>query len=844
MRYKSAYILLAISLFIMASCEKEPALSASHGKSVVFNLDAGGMTLITKGTRIGEDILNENKLGSTVDLFFFRRNGDNEVLRAKKLGVQVQPGGRVVVETSDAEIKSIFGGLTDGMEGFVFAITNYSLSADLPADIGTTTLGELKNTKLQTNPWKEANSAEDYTREDSFIMTGEADMELKWDNQTAAKIEEIHMERLASKITFRISIMDEVKDEAGNLWYPQTTSGTRANLLYVLNSAKLSGEPQPVPGDPNSLDIKTYNTYRTITALSGTTVTQKRKNLETGIVEDKDVQVYYIPGTFTGTSGNTTCEWGFYTYPLSIEPGTSTEPYIKLIIPWKHDSNTREFYYKIPFQHLQLLRNTWYQILIDVQILGGDDDSKAPTLELKYSISDWSGQPAESSSNPNGSVLPGEIIAARYLNVSTKEFVLYNEDDLTIPIDSSHDIEIVGFNVKASGTAYTDKTLSNGSKNPASYIGVDPSIYNPFLSGTSNLLTGPDDITQSWVGNVNIVKPNFKTNADGTPAPDVTLIDTPAERSEMFPQVSRKIIKFHHTLKRNMNAGAGGYDIAPYTVRFRVRHQDDPTGYYSDIIIEQRPSMLIEPQRNSDKGDIDENGLTANNGYAFVNGTRTDANTSGRNNKNFNMYIIETSVLPSSGVLADYVLGDPRSKNSISSFSGASESPISARPIEYDFTNQGNQRGLVNYKAANDDEVYNDYIAPKFRIASSFGASSPKTRANAVLHCATYQEDGYPAGRWRLPTVAEIVYMARLTTDKLIPRLLGSDTPGDVTDYWANKNYVRITDGADAITPPVYYPDANVTTAYVRCVYDEWYWENSEHPRIKGGQYAQFRWGD
>ena len=112
------------------------------------------------------------------------------------------------------------------------------------------------------------------------------------------------------------------------------------------------------------------------------------------------------------------------------------------------------------------------------------------------------------------------------------------------------------------------------------------------------------------------------------------------------------------------------------------------------------------------------------------------------------------------------------------------------------------------------------------------------------MHCATYQEDGYPAGRWRLPTVAEIVYMARLTTDKLIPRLLGSDTAGGVTDYWANRNYVRITDGANAITPPVYYPEANVTKAYVRCVYDEWYWENSEYPRIKEGKYDQFRWGD
>ena len=210
------------------------------------------------------------------------------------------------------------------------------------------------------------------------------------------------------------------------------------------------------------------------------------------------------------------------------------------------------------------------------------------------------------------------------------------------------------------------------------------------------------------------------------------------------------------------------------------------------------------------------------------------------------MYIIETSVLPRSGPLADYVLGDPRVSTGVTSTSGKSATDFTqAYEVTRDYTGTGNQRRLSNYKPANEDHVYDDYIAPKFRIASSFGASSSMTRANALLRCASYQEDGYPAGRWRLPTAAEIVYMARLTTDKLIPRLLGSDTPGDYTDYWCNSSYVRITDGADAITPPVYYDSYSTSdTKFVRCVYDEWYWEKSEYPRIKDGSYANFRWGD
>lgn len=866
MRYKVTYI-IAASILVLTGCSREPVDSflKPTGKAFVLTLDCGEMSVSTKAspTRDGVTVLKENAIGSTAHVYFFRKNLDSEPLKAQSLNVPVKVGGRLVVETSDALIRTIFGGLTNRLTCHIVVLTNHSA---IDAEEGITTLGQLKASALSRHDWN------DLPPEESFVMVGEQTLTLDWVDQTAATAE-VHLKRIASKITLQITIEDQVTDPAGNIWTPQTSS-MRANLLYVLKDAVLGGTPTPVPGDKNSPILDSYDTYRPLTALPDSTKKQLRADPNNNnALTPTDVQLYYIPATI----GSNTCESAFYTYPAAIETGAFTEPYIKLIIPWKHGSSTRDYYYKIPFQHMQLLKNTWYRIIVDVQILGGDDDEKAPTLELKYSIADWSGKPAEGSANPNSSVLPGEIIAARYLNVNTKEYVLYNEDDLDIPIDSSHDIEIVGFSVRTA-SAYKDKTLSDGTPNPDVHKGEDPSVYNPFNTGNASLLAGPSNYEESWVGTVNIVRPNYKTT-DGTPEPSTTTITNPADLREMFPTVTRQTIHFHHVLKRNMSAGEGGYDIAPYTILFRVRHQDDKTGYYSDIIIEQRPSILIEPQANS--------GTQNNYGYAFVNGsngsnygegyyTHTSTNngynyywniwtywlgsapngTGNSSNTNLNMYVIETSVLPSEGLLASYMLGDTR-MSAVDNLNATGSATNEASWSHTEKYIDGNGTRKLKYYHPTDKSTYSDnFIAPKFRVASSYGATYQTTYDNAFRRCASYQEDGYPAGRWRVPTVAEISFIAQLTTDNLIPRLLGSSsmysgiTYDPYSEYWSNSGYCKVANGNSAdwggrVPAPIPMTDQSSSDMKsIRCVYDDWYWENTNYARITTANRGTFYWGD
>ena len=150
------------------------------------------------------------------------------------------------------------------------------------------------------------------------------------------------------------------------------------------------------------------------------------------------------------------------------------------------------------------------------------------------------------------------------------------------------------------------------------------------------------------------------------------------------------------------------------------------------------------------------------------------------------------------------------------------------------------------------------------------------TYANAFRRCASYQEYGYPAGRWRLPTVAEVLYIAKLNADGKIERLLGGETIKNgnttysetwqaskttsycYTEYWCNSGYMIVYDGKDSnwvtanggkLPSPEQGTSSYSTsdTKYVRCVYDDWYWDEMT---LNGTDVSQvtpkttFKWGD
>ena len=102
-------------------------------------------------------------------------------------------------------------------------------------------------------------------------------------------------------------------------------------------------------------------------------------------------------------------------------------------------------------------------------------------------------------------------------------------------------------------------------------------------------------------------------------------------------------------------------------------------------------------------------------------------------------------------------------------------------------------------------------------------------KTSTKYRCAGYQESGYPAGRWRIPTPSELEVIGKLCSEGKIASIFNNGTSYMSSDgpyKYDSTNGTFTSDGG---------VDAN--TASVRCVYDTWYWKD------KCANASQFIWG-
>ena len=142
------------------------------------------------------------------------------------------------------------------------------------------------------------------------------------------------------------------------------------------------------------------------------------------------------------------------------------------------------------------------------------------------------------------------------------------------------------------------------------------------------------------------------------------------------------------------------------------------------------------------------------------------------------------------------------------------------------------QESAIRVGAGNTTISNNKYaapIAPAFLISSRAGrpgnsSAYPTTLEQAQQRCATYQEAGYPAGRWRLPTEAEVYFVYTLQNKGILDTIFNTSGFG----YIASSGR---TFGADGHK---YFENRIGQSMSIRCVYDYWYWgENDENVDVK-----------
>lgn len=774
---KILYTLSLLCILSAVSCTQELG-----GDDEYLGQEAGAITLTlrtvepqTKAPKPGEAAYNENLIKS-VHYFFYPKDGTDSntekepAKRGQVTNLDKQNQHIITVNASENEIKNV-------LFKYPYNDCDVYVIVNLPSDINIDNLPDRKLSTLKKIVV--ATNFEANLTQPCFVMEG-LDVATVIDrNKVLAAQGTVPVDRVAAKISVSINVDERLdlqtppdtpdNETSGMIW---TSKPQKMKIEFVngVNRTVLSGNPEDI--ELNELDRFTDNQAGRIFA--STTI---------------DGENFW------------TCA-PFYSYPEKWEIGSDEEPYLLITLPWETVIWTsvggqdppiyKEYncYYKIMLASDDLKRNTWYDLKVNIGILGSFENTPEvilPIEEVEYFVADWF----------DGLKVDSEILGAKYLVVDKERYEVFNETTITIPFTTSHDCEIV---------------------------------------------------------DVSCTYPNLVTERD---------VDENAANYSVAIE-NGKAITFTHSLNNDMFSE--DFDFTPFTTTFTIRHKDDHD-FQKEITIVQYPAIYAVGQRNSDTnstghGNVWVNGYndddtSPNAGQDFfggANGNRQGAYPS--------MYVF--TITTTEGT--DFIIGDPRDMEYTyeaddadwyvgdALYDGTSDRELTyyygtaVASERYSSTQTGSI--YASDEAAEAAEPTINMVAPKFRLASGYGTVTQTTGANSLetmkKRCASYQEDGYPAGRWRLPTRAEFQFI--LTQINL------GNLPGvylENYDYWCAHglgepengvvvmNYISNSQGGgySSITP-------------VRCVYDEWYWENSETYRLgvdANGTYRPFNtftWGD
>lgn len=262
------------------------------------------------------------------------------------------------------------------------------------------------------------------------------------------------------------------------------------------------------------------------------------------------------------------------------------------------------------------------------------------------------------------------------------------------------------------------------------------------------------------------------------------------------------------------------FDVSPITFTVRIVHDDeksksvgDPSIHEQIITVTQNPAITIKGVTNS--------GGTSNR---FYNNSSDASNLGGTydiGDQTKQNFIISISALAEG---SEHILGDPRDYTPWT-WPGGTPALASGKDIT-----GGPNRTMQYYYKTRDDGSADNVVAPSFTCSSGYSRCSSYNNDMETMmkRAAVYQENGRPAGRWRLMTKAEAEIVARLNKAGKIPQLLS-----DSNNFLCARGYIN--NGTYS------YARFN-TTGSARLVYDEWYWSQTDYPTCD--PITTFTWGD
>ena len=513
----------------------------------------------------------------------------------------------------------------------------------------------------------------------------------------------------------------------------------------------------------------------------------------------------------------------FYSYPNSWDPySPKGNCYLTLELPWQYADEQGAVHNVVTYYRLSVRpdknsieRNTLYDMRVTISRLGGTSVQQPVDMLFDWNYNmEW-----------NMQTLPTDIKEIRYLvlnnnnfssSLDAYSFTMENETYISIPYNTSHPVEIES--VELSWRDY--------------YNNADRKI--PLVaSGTGYRYSGIDNYS---------------------PATHYAGIELDADASII--RLRRDMV--HIAWSNNRPALRTDDAINAYTFTIKLRHIDaaaDEPSARATVVIAQIPAIYITTQYTaSNRRFINNQNTTYRTnigswwnpeyiykGYVTTNNSYPNDATQRRfwlgsyhNDdyvKNKNTYILTISKFATDD---NYIIADPRTRN----VDNLNESNLSASATASWSMEDDTKSQLEHYYPADRDASKTRFIAPQLRVASQWGVTYQISRTGAERRCASYQEDGRPAGRWRLPTAAEIEYISRLSNKQYIPYLFGSS--GETANYWCASGGIDVDNDTD--NPSVTIVETNDSERRaVRCVYDEWFWTTDTLTNANKGR---FRWGD
>lgn len=812
---------------------------------ITFKLNVAENVTRGDATINGQGLYNENTVNS-VDLFFYAENADDDTPALVHLREN-----NIAENVALISVKDISEGNT-GTENFkvlVVANCRETNTDQLKSTLGTETppsLNQLKGIITRADASNAGSNVRAFRASEApedFVMINFHDKSMSdiqrivvnLDNTTEASVS---LRRVAAKIRVAINVVESYTDADGVVWTPDLDD-CRVFFNNGVRTARLDGDFSKLSDNlvdegedyahSDYYSIATSGAKETEDYYYARLVTEHTSSDLSDKVTENDFKYYN--------------DLPLYTYPTKWTEDDMFEshrPMVIVVIEWTKESDddnkSYEYsYYSMPVNpNGEIVSNAYYFLRARIAMMGSSSPQRPLEIEAETETLNW-GEASETTA---------DMRPLRFMQLNQNEFIVNNETSVTIPFYSSHnveDVELTGYYYVIHGyQGLPQKRKFDSSIRVDNSVNNRDKLYKIEIDNTKKTLTFTHHFFDIWS-----TTPNLNSNYSSA-------------NSEV------QVTNFQSTTDQKTETATRRKLYAQIFIEFKIRHKDQPQNeeYEETIKLTLNPAIYVNTIYDYER--LTDGGILLN-GYGSSNSAT--GNLGGFTGNATNGYANYLTVVTVSQLNEDdaknWVLDDPRTNYINNLMTNDSMNSDSEDQTTY-WTDSGGpygQSGITNstqkgsgvwrmiwadypndykawfinwndgqwspqsdvtprtlsyyYPAAENTDKYK-VMAPKFIWNSRHATNSGQTTiTEARRRCATFQQAGYPAGRWRLPTEAEFAFMKKMKEKDVTQPIFGG------VSYWTNNGTMDGNNNS-------YTADGNnrsTSNDWARCVYDLWYWE-------------------